>query len=78
MKGRTGYFSGSKGEREVFSGEGFPSEGARGDRDFFFREIEREGGISLGRIEKEVFKQTWREEERRGEKEIFVAFREKY
>ncbi len=35
MKGRAGYLSGSKGEREVFSGEGFPSEGESG---IFFRE----------------------------------------
>jgi hypothetical protein len=30
VKGRAGYFSGSKGEREVFSGERFPSEGESG------------------------------------------------
>ncbi len=34
MKGRAGYLSESKGEREVFSGEGFPSEGESG---IFFR-----------------------------------------
>ncbi len=40
MKGRAGYFSGSKGEREVFSGEGFPREGERGER-AIFQEIEK-------------------------------------
>jgi hypothetical protein len=35
VKGRAGYFSGSKGEREVFSGEGLPSEGERGEWDIF-------------------------------------------
>ncbi len=42
---RTGYFSGRlrkiKGEREVFSGEGLPSEGERGERDIFQGERER-------------------------------------
>ncbi len=47
MKGRgeNGIFSGRlrniKGEREVFSGEGLPSEGERGERDIF-REIEKD------------------------------------
>jgi hypothetical protein len=34
-RGENGIFSGNMGEREVFSGEGFPSEGESG---IFFRE----------------------------------------
>ncbi len=43
MKGRAGYFLGRlrkiKGEREVFSEEGLPSEGENG---IFFREIQKD------------------------------------
>ncbi len=44
-EGRKGYFSGRlrkiKGELEVFSGEGLPSEGEEGERDIF-REVEKD------------------------------------
>jgi hypothetical protein len=42
VKGRAGYFSGSKGERWVFSGQkGFPVKG-RGENGILFREIEKD------------------------------------
>jgi hypothetical protein len=37
----------------------------RWENGILFRERDRKGGISLGRIEKEVFKQTGREKEMR-------------
>jgi hypothetical protein len=54
VKGRAGYLSGSKGEREVFSGEGFPSEG-RGENGIFFREIEKDYGRARGVFRRRAF-----------------------